>query len=121
MPDPTKLLPRVRAEWQAAAGGEWHVGHDGPSRPIIICNKETMLSISSFAKCRWGPYENEEADAEFIAHCGGDSGYIAQLLALVETLGAGLRANCCGPLNISQHTTACKRGQALKALEEAGG
>jgi hypothetical protein len=51
-----------------ATQGEWSVEYDGPSRPILLSDKQ-MRSMSAFdgAGSRWGPYEAEDADLSFIA------------------------------------------------------
>ena len=47
--------------------GPWIVYHDGPSRPIILCGDNSMLSISRWIDGKFTTYENEEADAQLIA------------------------------------------------------
>lgn len=48
--------------------GPWRVGHDGPSRPIILtADPKIMLSISAFVDGKWTTYDNEKEDAKLVA------------------------------------------------------
>lgn len=48
--------------------GPWHVGYDGPSRPIIITAEHgTMLAIGRLENGRAHTYPKEDADARLIA------------------------------------------------------
>ena len=129
MPDTAKLLPRIRAEWQAATGGEWFVIADEEQDSNYVGVRDLPSpqpdEEAALIECFDGPH-----DSRFIAHCGGDSGYIAQLLALVDTLAAGVRAvakepdelgNCARCLNDEGHDPECELDAALRALEKAGG
>ncbi len=44
----------------------WEVGHDGPSRPIIITPDHRMLSISQYENGRWVSYAEEENDCKLV-------------------------------------------------------
>ena len=70
----SKQTEEIRRRLAAATPGPWRVGHDGPSKPIIIPQTVTDL---------WGFDDLEEENAELIAHAPTD---LAFLLAENERL-----------------------------------
>src|SRR5260370_19247794 len=47
----------------------WKVGHDGPSRPIILTSDVAlMLSLEAFNNGKWGSFDDEEVFSEFVVN-----------------------------------------------------
>ena len=65
MSSPTWLEQWRKLE-KGATEGPWRVGHDGPSRPILL-TKNSLLSLSKLEMTRHSSYEEEDADHRLVA------------------------------------------------------
>ena len=78
----SKQTEEIRRRLAAATPGPWRVGHDGPSKPIIIPQTVTDL---------WGFDDLEEENAELIAHAPIDLAFLLAENERLEREVAGLR------------------------------
>ncbi len=79
-------LDAIEARAKAATGGVWEYRVDMDSTGIM----PDWFSVDSDGTALFSSISGSAHDAKFIAHCGGDNGYVLRLVAEVRRLNADL-------------------------------
>jgi hypothetical protein len=82
----TPLETRLRALLARMTSGLWEVGHDGPSRPIILAGSHEMLSLSAWSDGAWRSYTNEEQDVAGIVALRNTADALCEVLEAARTV-----------------------------------